>query len=365
MLAIALSTEQQGDQLFLQVIGEPGSGKTRFCDAMLTSKHCHALEHLTGFHSGMKDSTGDDFSLIARIDRKTLITPEGDVLMSSPKFDEIMSQQRRIFDGTTGATYKNRKEDMRYTGLRTPWIIAGTPSLMGKDQSRLGDRFLRITVEQPAREERYQILLHAGHSMLESVKAKSNCTPEGQLSPAMHKAYSITGGYVDFLRADPSGLLKGVEADPAMLVDTCTRYGEFVACMRAKPDEKDTAQFAELPTRLTQQFVRLAVCIAGVMNKTFVDDEVYAILRKVALDTSFGRTLDITRILSPQGDDGIFASKLAILLGISETKTEKHLDYLRSIGVCQQQEGDGTFRPKWCLTSFLRSLYEEMENDNH
>ena len=53
-------------------------------------------------------------------------------LLSSPKFAELMSQQRRIFDGTSGASYKNRKEDVRFTGLRTPWVMAVTPSSINR-----------------------------------------------------------------------------------------------------------------------------------------------------------------------------------------------------------------------------------------
>jgi hypothetical protein len=150
LLAVCFSTEQVGDQLFLQFIANAGVGKTVFCDALLTSKNCYPLEHVKGFHSGWREGQdGEDFSLITRINRKTLVTPEGDVIMSSPQFTEIMSQQRRIFDGTAGASFKNMKKDRRYTGLRTPWIIAGTPALMQTDQSRLGDRFLRICANGP------------------------------------------------------------------------------------------------------------------------------------------------------------------------------------------------------------------------
>ncbi len=131
MLAVTTSTMQTGDQVFLQVLGPPGTAKTKFCDALLTAdEFCYPLEQLTGFHSGWQDGSGQDFSLLSRVNGKTMITPEGDVLMSSPRFAEIMSQQRRIFDGTSGASYKNQKVDQRYTGLRTPWIIAGTPALI-------------------------------------------------------------------------------------------------------------------------------------------------------------------------------------------------------------------------------------------
>ncbi len=86
LLAVCASTQQSGNQLFLQLVGSAGSGKTTMCDGLLVSGHCHSLEHLTGFHSGWKlpDDPTKDCSLIARINGKTLITPEADVLLQPP-----------------------------------------------------------------------------------------------------------------------------------------------------------------------------------------------------------------------------------------------------------------------------------------
>ena len=174
MLAVVLSTVQKGDQLFCMVVGDASGGKTRLCEGLLVSKHCYSLEHLTGFFSGYKDDEGNDYSLINRVNRKCMITPEGDVMMSNPAFPQIMAQQRRIFDGSAGATYKNLKEDREYKGLRTPWIIAGTPVMMEKDQASLGDRFLKVYLGSPTQDQRREILSRVSRSAIEAVKCESD-----------------------------------------------------------------------------------------------------------------------------------------------------------------------------------------------
>jgi hypothetical protein len=335
MLAVSLSTDQIGDQLFCMVLGDAGSGKTRFCDGMLVSEGCYPLEHLTGFHSGWKDASGEDFSLIARINHKTLITPEGDVMMSSPRFAEIMSQQRRIFDGTSGASFKNMKEDLRYTGLRTPWIIAGTPALLDADQSRLGDRFLKVFIDPPSDDERNDILMRCGFSSLRSVKIRSDGTPESQLESSLCLAYQKTGGYVDWLRKN-TDLLGHIECDEERL-RYLARLAEFTADIRARPSEGKLEHHdtKELPSRLMHQFVRMACCLAVVLNRRNVDDEVLRRTRKVALDTGRGQTMDIVRHLAEAGTGGLEFSGLSRLLVRNEETTRKMLRFLRQIKVAE------------------------------
>ncbi len=364
MLAVAVSTEQIGDQLFLQVIGEAGGGKTRLCEAMLVNDGCYALEHLTGFHSGWQDGSGDDFSLISRIDRKTLITPEGDVLMSSPRFVEIMSQQRRIFDGTSGASYKNMKKDMHYTGLRTPWIIAGTPALMETDQSRLGDRFLRVIINEPTEEEKQAILLRVGYTALRSVVQTSDGKPETQLEERMYEAYRLTGGYVGWLRDNAADLLSSLVKNEKRLISCCANLGEFTAYMRARPNpdtKAETHAAKESPTRLMHQYVRLACCVAVVLNLDNITDEVMRRVHKVAMDTSRGMTLAMTRHLHQAIEEGLQVCTLAAYTSRTEEKTRRMLRFLKRIGVARVSSVKGTKgRPRWRLTDRMQTLYKEV-----
>jgi hypothetical protein len=368
MLAVAVSTEQQGDQqLFLQVVANAGSAKTRLCDAMLVSKHCKALEHLTGFHSGYDDGSGEDFSLLARINKKTLITPEGDVLMSNPRFGELMSQQRRIFDGTSQASYKNKKEEQRHEGLRTPWIIAGTPALLNLNQASLGDRFLRVLINPPPLDVRREILRKVGLSALRTVTQRSNCDPSSIIEDKMLECYRRTGGYVDFLRERAGELLSDVRVDEDAVVGRMAVLAEFVADMRARPDanavrlrlgERHDAK--ELPTRLTFQFCRLARCLAAVLQRGEIDAEVVRRVRKVALDTAHGHVLSMTRRLWAawqEKEEGVCSHGLAAWVGEGEEKVGALLKFTRKMDVtCLTKDN----HPRWRLTDRLLELCREV-----
>jgi hypothetical protein len=364
MLAVALSTEQVGDQLFLQVIGDAGGGKTRFCEGMLVSFKCLLLESITGFYSGYNDGTGKDYSFIARANRKCWITPEGDLMMKNPKFHEIMAQQRRIFDGSIGATFKTKDKDTKYTGLRTPWIMAGTPAMLTGDQAQLGDRFLRIFIKSPDDEGTKAILKSVVGTAIRSVRQTSNGMPESQLEKNLCKAYQLTGGYVNWLVSNAENLLVRLRVDEEMLERVCPKMGEFVAKMRARPlpGDKDIETSSEMPTRLTHQFVRLACCIAVVLNKQEIDSEVMRRVTKVAVDTSRGVGLDIVRQLYKHRE-GMCADGISVIASREKYTVRRMLDFYRKQRVVERFEekherARGIW--KWRLTERMRALYEEI-----
>ncbi len=370
MLAVAASTQQVGDQLFLQVVGQASGGKTKLCDAMLVSKQCFALEHLTGFYSGTVREDGQDCSLIARMNGKTIITPEGDVIMSSPNFISIMSEQRRIFDGTGGHTFKTDIKDKKYAGLRTPWIMAGTPAMMDTDQSRLGDRFLKVFLDEPGNDEKRSILNRCGHDALMSVMMTSNGEPDKQLNPKQVEAYRLTGGYVDYLRANAERLLNSlaVNIDGDELVSYCSFLGEFTADLRARPDpeahKKDLQACKEMGTRLTSQFVRLACCLAVVLNKDEIDREVLRRVKKVALDTARGTTLEIVKFIRKEeraGRKGVEVKTLSSHINKGDEKTRVILRFMRDIEILKYVEppkvNGVSQKPRWHLSDRMQGVY--------
>lgn len=375
-LAVCLSTMQKGSQLFLQLIGDAGSGKTEICDALLVSKHCFALEHLTGFHSGWKGENGEDYSLIGRINGKTLITPEGDVLMSSPKFLEIMSQQRRIFDGASGATFKNRKEDMRYENLRTPWVMAGTPALLSSNQSRLGDRFIRVIVEPPDEIGKRAILRKVAETALEAVLQTSNCAAGSITTEKKLIARRLTGGYINHLRDNAESLLARVHIpDQAALFDYCALLGDFVSHMRARPDSttaEEKHETKEMPTRLTEQFVRLHVCLAVVTGGFAVNKDVMRRVRKVALDTAKGKTFDwVNTLYQKDAKDaaaglelsGVDTTSLGILFTETDVQIRHYLRFLKKIKVVENFKSSASRdERRWRLTDKVKELWAGVMN---
>ena len=291
-------------------------------------------------------------------------------MMASPHFHQIMSQQRRIFDGKSGATFKNSSQDTLYVGLRTPWIMAGTPALLDTDQSRLGDRFQRVIIEDPGQDEKRAILRSAIRSERRAMLETSNGTAGGIVDPKTRKAHALTGGYIDWLRANVEEKLPLVESNLTDEVeDMCADLAELAADLRARPCEdkrkREVHDSKELPTRLARQNIRLATHLCVVMNKIMVDSDVMRVVRKVALDTAHGRPLNIVRWMcsvNPKAHGALYQEcgglsevVLSAWCNISKERLEMYLAFLKKIDVLQyRRTSQGSF---WLLTDRVYDLY--------
>lgn len=366
MLTVCLSTDCGGDQLFLQVIGDPGSAKTRLCDGLLISNKCSPLEHLTGFFSGFQAAGGKDCSLISRVNHKTMVTPEADTIMQQPNFDELMSQMRRIFDGTAGASYKNQTVDKRWTGLRTPWIMAGTPAHMTeKEQSRVGDRFLRICMDRPTGKEENDILDMVIGSAARTMLQEANGAVETHSDKKIVEAQRLTGGYVDYLRENSEELLLSVRYDEAKLKHHVRFLSQFAADLRARPPKTKTDSDAskELPTRLAAQLSRLTLGLAVVTQSYKLNADVLSTVAKVAFDTARGKTMTMCRYLYECGDKGSTLPSVLTVAKVPEERGRQLIYFLREIDVVQpytvKSPGCNPI-VLWRLTPRHRAIWDEV-----
>ena len=376
LFSVCASTMQGGNQLFLQLVGNPGSGKSTMCDGLLVSRHCHRLDHLTGFFSGWKKPGEEDkdCSLLARINGKTLITSEADTLMSDPRFDQMMGQLRRIFDGRSSSSYKNTDQDRHYDGLRTPVIMAGTPKIMDcseRHQAHLGDRFTRFIIDDPDKNEEREILRAAMRSEMLAMLETSNGTSASLLDPKLRKAHALTGGYVNWLRANIDEQIQKIDISEEA-ENSCIDLAITSAYLRARPNEdrrKITHNDSrELPSRLTRQYGRMAKCLAVVLNKKEVDKDVIRIVRKVALDTAHGYSLNVVRwftSINPKApgklyqETGIQTGVLCTWLGMSNDRGTNYLSFMRRTGILEMKQtlfSDET----WFLTDMMYDLFSNV-----
>lgn len=378
-LAACASTKQGGNQLFMDFVGSPGVAKTTILRGALVSHHCVHVENITKIMSGYKKPGEDsvDCSFLARSNNKTWITCEFDVVLSSPHYHDLMGKMRRIFDGETSATYGNSDEDRLYRALRTPWLRAGTWKMMHQDQSQLGDRFLRFIINDPAEKEKRDIIRSAIRSERSAILETSNGTTGSILDPETRLAYGLTGGYIDWLRANIEEKLPTIAMSP-QAEDECIDLAELSADLRARPitdkrrgtnsEDASSFSFKELPARLARQNVRLALCLAVVQNKTSVDNEVMRIVSKVALDTSYGHSLDIVKWLSsanPKSPErsyhdcgGFTENALSLWTKMSQERMLAYLQFLEGVDVVKHVTVHG--RTQWILTDRMYDLYRRV-----
>jgi hypothetical protein len=379
MLATASSTDRAGDnQLFLQVVGDPGTAKTRMCKGLLASRKCKALLHLKSFHSGYKKpgEHGKDCSYVARINGYCLVTPEYNALALGMNSAEIDKQARQIFDGESGNTYANDDTDRQYKGLRTPWVQAGTPDMMDKDQSRLGDRFIRIRIESPTEYTKRAILLRSLRNERQAMRETSDGTEASIIPPRLRHAYAVTGGFVDWLRANIDRKIGAIDMDEEaeyLLCDMAALVSDLRARPNMDPRKYETHHSKEMGSRLAGQFGRLATCLAVVLGKEVVDREVLRIIRRVAFDTGYGHTLNIVRLLcqvNPKTGDGrtyqecggLAGQTLANWMNVTPERAENYAGFLRRIDVLDLYEGPHGGNG-WVLTPRVHDLYRRVLED--
>jgi hypothetical protein len=184
------------------------------------------------------------------------------------------------------------------------------------------------------------------------------------MNPRIAHASRLTGGFVDYLRADPRSLLLGLVFDVEEVMDRCRPLAKFTALMRARPDpdrRRNIEPSVELGTRLGQQYARLCGCLAVVLGERGITEEVYRRVEKVARDTSRGLSLGITEHLR-DCQEGSETEAIATALGVGRDKVQRRLEFLRHrrVGVVERFRSEGKKRLRWRLTEKTNSLLEEV-----
>lgn len=374
MMATIVSTKAKGDQLWCKIIGPPSCGKSMLCLAISAArKYVVPKSTLRGLHSGARtDKEGlEDHSLLPKLKNKTLVMKDGDTLMSSPDVGRILSELRDAYDATSQSSYRTGI-DRDYSGLKFTMILCGTESLRALDSSELGERYVDcVVVERMDEDLEDEIGWRAALAADSEVKQESGNSMDSMESKEVTNARQLTVGYINYLRANAKDLLASVRLSEDAL-RRCQRLATFVSFMRSRPSKTqiESAQ-RELSFRLIKQLVRLANCLAVVLNKPKVDAdcEVLRRVRKVALDTSRGRSLNVARVLYEAGEEGLEIGGVAMLTMENDDNLGVLLSFMRKIGLVEKYR----FKPplgrarinqvakdRWRLTERVRKLYAEV-----
>lgn len=334
-LASIASTTSVGDQLWVKMIGPPSSGKTVLCEALSINKRFVVAKSVfRGFHSGYKsDREGkEDHSLIPQLAGKTFVLKDGDTLLTLPNLSQVLAEARDLYDTTARTAYRHGM-NRDYEGKRMTWILAGTESLRKLDDSELGERFVDVDLGRMDVDLERVIALRVAQRAARDVVCLADGKVETRDGPEMVEAKRKTGGYISYLRMNAINLLKQVHTDDEALV-RIARFAEFVSYMRTRPSKRqeEVPGQRELCFRLTSQFVRLAMCLAVVLNEKSLSEDVMRRVRSVALDTARGRTYNVIRFLMVDRPGGSETKPLAVVLNDSEDKARSYLRFMRTIG---------------------------------
>ena len=293
---------------------------------------------------------------------RQLLIQDGDTILQLPNLVQILSQLRAFYGRNLRSQYLN-KMSKDHEGINTTVILSGTESLRSLDSSELGERLLDVCVIRKMNAELEDaIALRKAYQAARELSHVSDGEANTRDDPAMIEAKRLTGGYVEYLRQNGPELLGGVD-EPEEAMRKCVSYATFVAFLRSRPGKRQAEEtYRELSFRLTSQIVRLAKCLAIVLNKRSLNADVMGRVRRVTLDTARGRTLALVRELYKVGDAGRETTGLALLTGHDEAEELKLLKHLRRIEAVVHRapaiQGIRQ-RKRWYLTPRLRKLYQE------
>jgi hypothetical protein len=372
MLACASSTDLPGTPaVWLKIIGPPACGKSTLCEALsVTKRFVRAESVITGFHSGWKtDAKGEeDHSLLSKLNGKTLITKDGDTLLQSANKQTILSEARDLYDGVSRVHYRHGM-NRQYENLLITWLLCGTESLRGIDESELGERFLDIVIMEgidPDLEE--EINARVAGRQLAAMRGQSDGDDH---EVHMSKARRLTAGYLEYLRDNNRSLLAGIDVSEEVLRKIST-LSLYVAHLRARPSKNQAEhEGREMSNRLTGQLTRLALCLAMVLNKTTVDEEVFSRVRRCATDTARGVTSKACSKLDEVGVEGATAAAVAARAEVTDVRARELLKFLQRIKVVESFDwtpvktgtasklGGGS-QKRWRLTPRMRKIYREV-----
>jgi hypothetical protein len=351
------------DQLWFKIVGPPSCGKSTLSEALsINEKYVIAKSTIRGFHSGYKtDREGEeDHSLIVKCIGKTLITKDGDALLQAPNLAQILSEARDIYDGVSRAHYRHGL-NRDYKGRMT-WLICGTNTLRALDKSELGERCLDVVImDQIDEETEMDIATRKAFETRHNLGLEYNEEAKEGHSVELVKAYRLTGGYINWLRSNINQKLAELLISDEVL-HQLTQLAKFVSFMRARPSAKQQeAESRELSGRLVGQFTRLAACLAVVLNRPSIDDNVMERVTKVAVDTARGQTMEICRKLQATAREGLEVSAIMMLVSIPEERARQLLSFLRKIGALEHfvftNEHGIRSNPRWRLTESLHKLW--------
>lgn len=368
MLASVASTNSIGDQLWVMVLSPPSTGKSTLCEAISANgRHVVAKSTMRGFHSGYQTDrdASEDYSLLAKLDGKTLVTKDGDTLMQQPNLGQILAEARDVYDRVSRTSYRN-SASRDYVGVSMTWILCGTSSLRALDTSELGERFLKCSIMDGIDEETEKDILRKILYRQRDVKGTPVSEAEGLADPDTAKAIRMTAGFIDWLALRGNLLLQKVD-DTDEQLEKIADLARFVAYLRARPSKRQVETVErELAARLASQLHRLATCLAVVLGRTTLDAEVMRRTVRCALDTARGRTLEIARVLAKYGREGVHIRALAMMTGQSEGSERGFLQLLRCLGAVELYEakvaGIAQRKPVWRLSESFEALYRSVES---
>lgn len=319
--AVIYSNQLGGDPLWIHIVGPPGSGKTEMLMSTATTDLCVVRSSITpnALVSGFKTQGDKDPSLVPQLIGKTFVLKDFTevISMGSSNKEALFGILRGAFDGEISRDWGNGRSKT-YKGYFS--IVTGvTQAIFAENHSSLGERFLM-----------YHFLKGSGSDTDDMIMAAlMNSGHEMQMKSEIQE---IAKKFLEY-RVDEHAVPKFDSQYGSRIVG----LSQLVAKLRGTVERDFTRERlmyrpqSEAGTRLAKQFKKLLISLAIVTGETEIQEEDYALLVRVALDTCNGFNLEIIQELLIEERQN--ASMLSETLSIPKTTVREKLEDMHALGI--------------------------------
>lgn len=317
------------EQLWLKIIGPPGSGKTRIAKAVSGSDQVETKSTFTGLFSGWKDNNDDsDAGLIPLISGRTLIVKDADALLRQPNVEQIFSELRDFYDKDSSVAYRNRVS-RDYRNIKSTIIICGTQQLRSADHAFLGERFMAVELNYST-EDKYTI----NRKVLDrniAVATKKLFNPEQSIMSSMK-------GWINHL------MQRELDSEiPKDMQEIILELSNLTALMRTSVDRDrrrkiTTPAVPEMPGRIIGQTIVAAFALCVVFGINRADGRVYRIISKMLRDTINPRSDRYKICQTLIENPNITAGELTTACQIRQQTVDDEIDDMQELGIIRLEK---------------------------
>jgi hypothetical protein len=327
ILAARCDRRLPGDSVWLFVVGHSGGTKTETVRS-LSGSDIYTLDSLTDhtFVSGKVEDGKPVKGILPQLDGKVLVIKDFSVILSMREDvrNAVFSQLRTLHDGYLECGYGTLDEPIR-VNAKIGIIAACTPHLdsYGKMNAVLGDRFLRLRHDV---EDRKTL----------GLRAAKNLGKEDEMRTELQ---SMTSKFIDGLRfkqiaatEDQLKAFVGMACATSML-----RSHVMMKFWNNQVTDYEVAPNKEYPTRLTKQFLKLAMLLANVRGHKEIEIADLKTIQRVARDTCIQPRLKIVQHMIKEGK-GCSSKQIADGVGIPKTTVWRELKEMQYLGLVDYEE---------------------------
>ena len=343
MFAVAFSSSEQREPLWIYIVGPSGCGKTMLLEAFDNNEaYCKYVSTISthGLVSGFKAKK--DPSLLPQLRDRCLIWKDFTELLTKKAYDkpEIYSTLRGAYDGQVYKMFGNGVI-REYKDLYFSMLAGVTPAIHGDSQAMMGERFLK-----------YELFKNIEASSDEQITAAL-----AQTSKEERKVHAMQLAAKKFLETP----LYEVRA-PKWVTRRLTALVQLIAALRTAVEREEYGDrnirykpSPEIGTRLAKQLFKLAKFLCIVDGDRIVGMKQYTLIERVAFDTSDKLHLEIAHAI---GEDEVELADIVNAVGLSYSNIRRQLEDMQAAKVVEKI---GKRPALWRLTKRVADLWKRSE----